>query len=319
MLVLQVPTPEPLRSVDPHEEVTRQLHADGEYTGIWVNLFEQLLTRGSPFRGADHPVLVDGRYVMNPSPIPRYDNPKLHQSQCLYLFGAGREKKIYAVPPHTDVVSLAFEDYPFQQEDLSGRKCRLCGAENVYFDEIFDAETGERYYQCSDTGYCLKRRSAQASQEKGKEPMNERTPVMEGRHITVRFGPGCPYCQEHTDLEKGRCPVCHTIWGVRDVSFQLYPRGDPGHRRGIRLRQEHPVKDTLFRPARHQRRGHPHHVPEWEGQHPGGQLPAAALPAQPPDGHGLSEPHAGSADEHFLWGKILRKSSSPRAAATPAG
>lgn len=46
---------------------------------------------------------------------------------------------------------------------------------------------------------------------------------MEGRHITVRFGPGCPYCQEHTDLEKGRCPVCHTIWGVRDVSFQLYP------------------------------------------------------------------------------------------------
>ena len=53
--------------------------------------------------------------------------------------------------------------------------------------------------------------------------MNERTPVMEGRHITVRFGPGCPYCQEHTDLEKGRCPVCHTIWGVRDVSFQLYP------------------------------------------------------------------------------------------------
>lgn len=169
VLVLQVPTPEPLRSVDPHEEVTRQLHADGEYTGIWVNLFEQLLTRGSPFRGADHPVLVDGRYVMNPSPIPRYDNPKLHQSQCLYLFGAGREKKIYAVPPHTDVVSLAFEDYPFQQEDLSGRKCRLCGAENVYFDEIFDAETGERYYQCSDTGYCLKRRNAQASQEKGEE------------------------------------------------------------------------------------------------------------------------------------------------------
>ena len=73
------------------------------------------------------------------------------------------------MPPHTDVVSLAFEDHPFQQEDLSGRKCRLCGAENVYFDEIFDAETGERYYQCSDTGYCLKRRNAQASQEKGEE------------------------------------------------------------------------------------------------------------------------------------------------------
>jgi alpha-D-ribose 1-methylphosphonate 5-phosphate C-P lyase len=166
VLVLQVPTPEPLRSVDAHEAVTRQLHADAEYTGIWVNLFEQLLMRGSAFRGADHPVMADGRYVMNPSPIPRYDNPKLNQAECLYLFGAGREKKIYAVPPHTKVESLAFEDHPFRQEDMSGRKCRLCGAENVYFDEIFDAKTGERFYQCSDTGYCLKRRNAQEQMER---------------------------------------------------------------------------------------------------------------------------------------------------------
>lgn len=158
VLVLQVPNPEPLRGVSPHEEVTRQLHGDGEYTGIWVRLFEQLLKKGSPFRGADHPVMVNDRYVMNPSPIPRYDNPKLHDAKCLYLFGAGREKKIYAVPPHTKVESLTFEDYPFQKEDMSGRRCRLCGAVHVYFDEIFDAETGERYYQCSDTGYCQKRR-----------------------------------------------------------------------------------------------------------------------------------------------------------------
>lgn len=166
VLVLQVPQPEPLRGVDAHEEVTRQLHADGEYTGIWVNLFEQLLTRGSAFRGADHPVMVDDRYVMNPSPIPRYDNPKLHQAKCLYLFGAGREKKIYAVPPYSKVESLAFEDYPFRKEDMSGRRCRLCGAENVYFDEIFDPQTGKRFYQCSDTGYCLKRRNAQEQTEK---------------------------------------------------------------------------------------------------------------------------------------------------------
>ena len=158
VLLLQVPNPEPLRGVDAHEEVTRQLHADCEYTGIWVNLFEQLLWRGSPFRGADHPVTADGRYVMNPSPIPRYDNPKLHGAKCLILFGAGREKKIYAIPPYTDVKSLTFDDYPFTVEDMLGRSCRLCGATNVYFDEMFDPETGERFYQCSDTGYCLKRR-----------------------------------------------------------------------------------------------------------------------------------------------------------------
>lgn len=158
VLILQVPNPEPLRGVSAHEEVTRELHGDAEYTGIWVNLFEQLLKKGSPFRGADHPVMTNKRYVMNPSPIPRYDNPKLHQADCLYLFGAGREKKIYAVPPYTDVKSLAFEDYPFRKENMEGRQCRLCGAKNVFFDEIYDAQTGQRFYQCSDTGYCQKRR-----------------------------------------------------------------------------------------------------------------------------------------------------------------
>ncbi len=168
VLCLQVPNPEPLRSVDPHEAVTRQLHADAEYTGIWVNLFEHLLRRGSPFAGADHPVFADNRYVMNPSPIPRYDNPKLHQAKCLYLFGAGREKKIYAIPPYTNVESMAFEDYPFQIEDMSGRVCRLCGATNVYFDEMFDPVTGERFYQCSDSGYCQKRREQKEKEESAR-------------------------------------------------------------------------------------------------------------------------------------------------------
>lgn len=53
--------------------------------------------------------------------------------------------------------------------------------------------------------------------------MNKRTPVMEGKKITVRFGDGCDYCREHKELKKGRCPVCHTIWAVREVDFQLYP------------------------------------------------------------------------------------------------
>lgn len=69
----------------------------------------------------EYPCTVEDRYIMNPSSIPKFDNPKLHQSECLYLFGAGREKKIYAVPPHTDVVSLAFEDMPFEREDFKGK------------------------------------------------------------------------------------------------------------------------------------------------------------------------------------------------------
>ncbi len=53
--------------------------------------------------------------------------------------------------------------------------------------------------------------------------MERKKPVMWGRHITVRFGEGCDYCRTHTNLEKGRCPKCHTIWAVRDVDFQVYP------------------------------------------------------------------------------------------------
>jgi alpha-D-ribose 1-methylphosphonate 5-phosphate C-P lyase len=39
-------------------------------------------------------VTVNGRYIMDPSPIPRWDIPKLHMADTLYLFGAGREKRI---------------------------------------------------------------------------------------------------------------------------------------------------------------------------------------------------------------------------------
>ena len=33
---------------------------------------------------------------------------------------------------------------------------------NVFFDEVFGPETGEKFYQCSDSGYCLKRRGRDA-------------------------------------------------------------------------------------------------------------------------------------------------------------
>ena len=101
--------------------------------------------------------------MMNPSPIPKFDNPKLHKAECLYLFGAGREKKIYAIPPHTEVVSLAFEDVPFERESFAGKKCRSCGSTETYLDEMFDRQTGDKYYQCSDTSYCRMKRGSRAS------------------------------------------------------------------------------------------------------------------------------------------------------------
>ncbi|SHI41573.1 alpha-D-ribose 1-methylphosphonate 5-phosphate C-P lyase [Dethiosulfatibacter aminovorans DSM 17477] len=157
IVVLQVPIPEPLRNVEPSEYVTKRLHADGDYSGAWMELFEKIVKYGRLATIAAHPVMVEERYVMTPSPIPKYDNPRLDGCEALLLFGAGREKKIQAIPPYSKVVSLGFEDYPFELEDFTGKRCCQCGATDVYLDEFEDEETGEKYYQCNDTSYCLDR------------------------------------------------------------------------------------------------------------------------------------------------------------------
>lgn len=154
ILVLQVPLPEPLRVVEAREEVTKKMHAEKDYAPMWLLLYESLIRFKKVTIASEYPCMVEDRYIMNPSPIPKFDNPKLHDAECLYLFGAGREKKIYAIPPYTKVESLAFDDIPFEKESFKGKKCRLCGSTNTYLDEMFDAVTGERLYQCSDTAFC---------------------------------------------------------------------------------------------------------------------------------------------------------------------
>jgi alpha-D-ribose 1-methylphosphonate 5-phosphate C-P lyase len=154
ILVLQVPEPEPLRHVEPSEEVTKLQHGEMNYSGIWLTLYESIVKWGAITQGADYPVLIHNRYIMAPSPIPRWDNPKLHQADHLTLLGAGREKKLYAVPPYTNVVSLQFEDYPFEVESFPGVACRLCGSENTFLNEVIDSESRQMIYQCSDTDYC---------------------------------------------------------------------------------------------------------------------------------------------------------------------
>ncbi len=162
ILVLQVPMPEPLRFVESSEYATKRLHAEKEYSGAYLALFEEIMKYGRVATGADHPVLVHDRYVMAPSPIPRFDNPKMMRCEALILLGAGREKKIYAVPPFTKVASLDFEDHPFEVESLEGRRCRRCGAREVFMDEIIDDASGGAEYQCNDASYCASRTRARA-------------------------------------------------------------------------------------------------------------------------------------------------------------
>ncbi|OCT12243.1 carbon-phosphorus lyase complex subunit PhnJ [Paenibacillus pectinilyticus] len=163
IIVLQVPMPEPLRMYESSERETKRLHGEKEYSGAWLMLFEQIMKYRSVSTGADHPVMVHDRYVMAPSPIPKFDNPKLNSSEALILLGAGREKKIYAVPPYTQVISLAFDDVPFEPESFADTSCKLCGAQHVFMDELYDTEEDVIYYQCNDTSYCLSRMNQQSS------------------------------------------------------------------------------------------------------------------------------------------------------------
>ena len=162
ILVYQVPLPEPLRLLEPRETETRLMHALAEYGLMHVKLYEDIARHGHIATTYDYPVLVEGRYVMAPSPTPKFDNPKMHDSPALQLFGAGREKRIYALPPHTEVISLDFEDHPFEVQ-VFDRPCALCGATGVYLDEIVTDDRGGRMFACSDTDWCEGRRGGGAA------------------------------------------------------------------------------------------------------------------------------------------------------------
>jgi alpha-D-ribose 1-methylphosphonate 5-phosphate C-P lyase len=153
IMVFQVPIPEPLRWLEPRETMTRRMHALADYGAMHLKLYEDIARFGRITTAYDYPTLVNDRYLMAPSPIPRLDNPKLDRSPALQLFGAGREKRIYAVPPYTRVKSLDFEDHPFAVESWSHR-CARCGAGDSYLDEIVVDDRGGRRFICSDTDYC---------------------------------------------------------------------------------------------------------------------------------------------------------------------
>lgn len=159
IIVYQVPIPEPLRWLIPSEAETRTMHALEEYGAMYLQLYEDVARFGRLTTAYDYPVLVHGRYLMRPSPIPRWDNPKLDRNPALQLFGAGREKRLYAIPPYTRVESLAFDDVPFERESWN-QPCAFCGSRESYLDEVVVDDEGGRLWICSDTDWCEQRRGS---------------------------------------------------------------------------------------------------------------------------------------------------------------
>ncbi|WP_336246042.1 alpha-D-ribose 1-methylphosphonate 5-phosphate C-P-lyase PhnJ [Mesobacterium pallidum] len=165
ILVYQVPIPEPLRFLEPRESETRKMHSLEEYGLMHVKLYEDISRHGHIATAYAYPVKVEARYVMDPSPIPKFDNPKLSDNPAIQLFGAGREQRIYALPPWTQVASLDFEDHPFEASKAD-HPCGLCGATESYLDEVITDDAGGRMFVCSDTDHCDTR---QAAGHRGKD------------------------------------------------------------------------------------------------------------------------------------------------------
>jgi len=164
ILVLQVPYPDPLVIVEPSEDKRKLMHGEADYSRLLVKLYEDIVKFQEITISHRYPTRINRHYIIDPSPIPRYDVPKLHRSPALILFGAGREKKIYAVPPYCCAEPLAFDDVPFRIEDFSDangerRACRHCGSRQSFLDEFIDTQGG-RVYQCSDSDYCEQQREA---------------------------------------------------------------------------------------------------------------------------------------------------------------
>jgi alpha-D-ribose 1-methylphosphonate 5-phosphate C-P lyase len=155
ILVLQVPNPEPLRGVEPNISIARQMHADADYGKLWLTLYEQLVRKGRIMQGAAYPSLVNGRHVMTPSPIPRWDVPKLNMARHLTILSAGREKRLFAVPPHTRVEPLVFSDRPYLVEDHARLVCERSRISGYFMNEI-PQDDGTSVFEVSDSNLGIK-------------------------------------------------------------------------------------------------------------------------------------------------------------------
>jgi alpha-D-ribose 1-methylphosphonate 5-phosphate C-P lyase len=167
IIVYQVPQPEPLSRLEPSRIETRRMQGLADYGLMHVKLYEDIARYGQIAISYDYPVVVNGRYLMSPSPIPSFDNPKMDMMPALQLFGAGREKRIYAIPPWTAVRSLDFDDHPFRAINAPDA-CALCGAADSYLDEVVTDDRGGRMFVCSDTDHCAERQAAEHAGDHGR-------------------------------------------------------------------------------------------------------------------------------------------------------
>ncbi|MEP5212677.1 alpha-D-ribose 1-methylphosphonate 5-phosphate C-P-lyase PhnJ [Sulfitobacter pontiacus] len=92
---------------------------------------------------------------MAPSPIPRWDVPKLHMAPHLTILSAGCEKRIFAVPLFTRVEPLVFDGVPYKVEDHGDLICHRSGARGFFMNEIPSPDGSSAHALCQASWHCL--------------------------------------------------------------------------------------------------------------------------------------------------------------------
>lgn len=151
VLVYQVPRPDPLRGFINNGVEARKRHGDHDYGVVYTRLFEEWLQRGQTALGYDHPMIIAGGVMMSPSPVPAQDNARIHQNPAIQIFGAAREKRLYALPAYTNAQSLSFDDLPFLPRQ-SKNHCSICDSDTAYLDNL-GSDTDPQWV-CSDSECC---------------------------------------------------------------------------------------------------------------------------------------------------------------------
>ena len=172
IIVYQVPQPEPLSKLEPRRAETRQMHGLAEYGLMHVRLYEDIVRYGHIAISYDYPVLVNARYLMSPSPIPAFDNPKIDTAwRRLQLFGAGREKRIYAIPPWTSGGAAWISRTIRSAPPARRMPCDLCGSDDsATWTRSSPTIAAAGIFVCSDTDHCEIRRSTRRSARRRNDP-----------------------------------------------------------------------------------------------------------------------------------------------------
>lgn len=157
ILVYQVPRPDPLRGFIASGIEARQRHADHDYGIVYTRLFEEWLQKGETALGYDHPLIIENGVMMSPSPVPAQDNARISHSPAIQIFGAARERRLYALPAYTRADSIGFADLDFLPQSQNAA-CAICGARDSYLDNLGVPDAPQ--WVCSDSECCKARQGA---------------------------------------------------------------------------------------------------------------------------------------------------------------